>query len=63
MHAAPECLHPLSPPVTLALTERQEENQTIGEKRNLAIQNASGDVICHFDDDDLYAPTYVETMV
>ena len=36
---------------------------TIGEKRNLAIGHASGDVICHFDDDDLYAPEYVATMV
>ena len=41
----------------------QERHQTIGEKRNLAIQHASGDIICHFDDDDLYAPEYVATMV
>ena len=41
----------------------QEKHQTIGEKRNLAIQHASGDIICHFDDDDLYAPQYIETMV
>lgn len=41
----------------------QQKHQTIGEKRNLAIQHASGDIICHFDDDDLYAPEYIATMV
>jgi len=41
----------------------QFENMTIGEKRNLAIAQASGDVICHFDDDDLYAPEYVATLL
>ena len=41
----------------------QPQHQTIGEKRNLAIQHATGDIICHFDDDDLYAPEYVATMV
>ena len=29
----------------------QRQHQTIGEKRNLAIQHATGDIICHFDDD------------
>jgi glycosyltransferase involved in cell wall biosynthesis len=33
---------------------------TIGEKRNQLIQLAKGDVIVHFDDDDYYAPNYVE---
>ena len=41
----------------------QEAHQTIGEKRNLAIQHATGDIICHFDDDDLYAPEYISRMV
>lgn len=41
----------------------QAQHQTIGEKRNLAIQHATGDIICHFDDDDLYAPEYIATMV
>lgn len=36
---------------------------TIGEKRNVAIAAASGDFICHFDDDDLYAPSYLATML
>ncbi len=35
---------------------------TIGEKRNFLIQQASGDVIAHFDDDDYYAPNYLETL-
>lgn len=33
---------------------------TVGAKRNFLIQQAKGDVIIHFDDDDYYAPTYVE---
>ena len=41
----------------------QPQHLTIGEKRNLAIQHATGDIICHFDDDDLYAPSYIATMV
>ncbi|KAL1519233.1 hypothetical protein AB1Y20_003492 [Prymnesium parvum] len=41
----------------------QVEHQTIGEKRNLAIQHATGEIIAHFDDDDLYAPEYISTMV
>jgi len=34
-----------------------------GQKRNILAARASGDVIVHFDDDDYYAPQYVETMV
>tara|TARA_B110000046_G_C12699375_1_gene275904 strand:- start:99 stop:266 length:168 start_codon:yes stop_codon:yes gene_type:complete len=41
----------------------QRDHQTIGQKRNLAIQHATGDIICHFDDDDLYAADYISTMV
>ena len=41
-----------------------EDNQrSIGCKRNLAILLATGDVIVHFDDDDVYGPRYVEQMV
>lgn len=36
---------------------------TIGEKRNYLAARAKGDIIVHFDDDDYYAPRYVETMV
>eukprot|EP00927_Polykrikos_kofoidii_P059275 TRINITY_DN54479_c0_g1_i1.p1 TRINITY_DN54479_c0_g1~~TRINITY_DN54479_c0_g1_i1.p1 ORF type:complete len:513 (+),score=46.77 TRINITY_DN54479_c0_g1_i1:68-1540(+) len=35
----------------------------VGTKRNWAVQVASGEVIVHFDDDDLYAPCYVAAMV
>ncbi|MBP2291650.1 glycosyltransferase family 2 protein [Azospirillum rugosum] len=35
----------------------------IGEKRNILAEHARGAIIVHFDDDDFYAPTYVERMV
>lgn len=35
----------------------------IGEKRNILAEHARGDIIVHMDDDDFYAPTYVERMV
>lgn len=35
----------------------------IGEKRNILAEQSSGDIIVHFDDDDFYAPSYVERMV
>ena len=35
----------------------------IGEKRNILAEHARGEIIVHFDDDDFYAPTYVERMV
>ena len=39
-----------------------KEEASIGAKRNLLIKRASGDLIAHFDDDDYYAPTYLEFM-
>jgi glycosyltransferase involved in cell wall biosynthesis len=39
------------------------ERLKIGRKRNDLIAAASGSIIVHFDDDDYYAPTYVERMV
>lgn len=33
---------------------------TIGHKRNLMADLANGEIIVHFDDDDYYAPTYLE---
>lgn len=36
---------------------------TIGAKRNELIRGARGEVIMHFDDDDYYAPGYIETML
>jgi glycosyltransferase involved in cell wall biosynthesis len=36
---------------------------SVGEKRNRLIERARGELILHFDDDDFYAPGYVEFMV
>ena len=36
---------------------------TVGEKRNRLIAAARGEILAHFDDDDFYAPNYVESMV
>ncbi len=36
---------------------------SIGEKRNLLVERAKGDIIVHFDDDDFYAPNYVSTVI
>jgi glycosyltransferase involved in cell wall biosynthesis len=36
---------------------------SIGEKRNRLVAAAQGEFIAHFDDDDYYAPRFVETMV
>lgn len=39
------------------------EKMTIGLKRNRACQLARGEIICHWDDDDLYAPERVADQV
>lgn len=39
-----------------------DQNITIGEKRNLLKEKAVGEYIVHFDDDDYYAPTYLQTV-
>lgn len=36
---------------------------SIGEKRNLCSDLASGEYIAHFDDDEYYAPHYLDSMV
>ena len=36
---------------------------TIGAKRNALVDMAKGDIIAHFDDDDFYAPHYIERML
>ncbi|MGA9917330.1 MAG: glycosyltransferase family 2 protein, partial [Paraburkholderia sp.] len=36
---------------------------SIGEKRNLLVEQATGDIIVHFDDDDFYSFNYVSSMV
>lgn len=39
-----------------------KQQQSIGFKRNQLIKHASGELIAHFDDDDYYAPNYLEFM-
>jgi len=41
----------------------QTTELSIGAKRNIAQHIASGDYIANFDDDDLYAPSYLSTMI
>ena len=36
---------------------------SIGLKRNIMIEHATTDYIAHFDDDDIYLPTYIEFMI
>lgn len=39
------------------------QRMTIGDKRNQLLQQATGEVIVHFDDDDYYSPHYIERMI
>lgn len=36
---------------------------TLGDKRNQLIQLSSGEIVAHFDDDNIYAPEYLTAMV
>ena len=47
------------PDISYWHTERQP---SIGQKRNLLVERSRGSVIAHFDDDDYYAPQYLERM-
>ena len=38
------------------------KKMTIGEKRNYLLNKAQGEIIAHFDDDDFYAPSYLDFM-
>jgi glycosyltransferase involved in cell wall biosynthesis len=38
------------------------EKMTLGDKRNALVNRAAGEVIAMFDDDDYYAPHYLQTM-
>lgn len=40
-----------------------QDSFAVGEKRNILIEQSKGDIIVHFDDDDFYAPHYVETLM
>lgn len=39
------------------------ERRSIGAKTNEMLERSTGEIMMHFDDDDYYGPTYVETMV
>jgi len=41
----------------------RDEDWSIGTKRNIGAHVASGEFIANFDDDDLYAPSYLTTMI
>ncbi len=40
-----------------------KKNLTLGSKRNLLASLANGTILAHFDDDDWYAPNYLEIMI
>ena len=40
-----------------------EQKSTIGYKRNLAVKQSNGEIIAHWDDDDWYHPSYLNTLV
>lgn len=40
-----------------------DEILSVGEKRNRLIKKSSGDIIVHCDDDDFYAPNYLEWVI
>jgi hypothetical protein len=43
--------------------QHSAQRLTIGEKRNRLIAQARGEFIAHFDDDDYYAPRFLELMI
>lgn len=42
---------------------RLKERASLGTKRNIAVAQARGEVIAHWDDDDWYHPTYLQEVV
>ena len=42
---------------------RISESSTVGMRRNVAVQHATGEIIGHWDDDDFYAPNYLATQL
>jgi glycosyltransferase involved in cell wall biosynthesis len=43
--------------------EHSTQRMAVGEKRNRLIDRARGEFIAHFDDDDYYAPRYLQVMM
>jgi len=49
--------------VHVCFRRSSDEDFSVGLKRNMTLHLASGAVICNFDDDDMYASSYVSEMV
>ncbi|CAE8582135.1 unnamed protein product [Polarella glacialis] len=49
--------------VHIAMKRAPGTDFTVGLKRNMTLHMASGEFVVNFDDDDLYAPSYVKTIV
>merc|ERR1712232_531046 len=49
--------------IYLPIQRPREEDWSIGLKRNICTHLASGEVLVNFDDDDIYSPRYISTMV
>lgn len=61
---SPEPSPTLRPLISERLTYLHASRRVpVGEKRNVLAEHAKGEYIVHFDDDDFYAPDYVETLV
>jgi O-antigen biosynthesis protein len=59
----PDNISDLIPAAANVRYVRSREGATIGEKRNLACDLATGELILHWDDDDWYAPWRIEYQV
>lgn len=49
--------------VLCSFKRKAGEDFNVGMKRNMTLHLASGEFIANFDDDDIYAPTYIQKMV
>jgi len=49
--------------VHVCIQRKAGRDFTVGLKRNMTLHLASGEYIVNFDDDDLYASNYIETMI
>src|SRR5580700_502335 len=58
-----DCIGDLVPNHPRIRYMRLDRRHTLGAKRNLASQQATGDIILHWDDDDWYAPWRISYQV
>ena len=58
-----DCIRDLVPDHPQVRYIRLERRHTIGAKRNLACEKATGEIILHWDDDDWYAPWRISYQV